>query len=131
MGLGLMACNVVVLHPRESVRQDAETISAIYRNLGPQAADDVVFRAYAELASALTDVTELIREHQLANLSRPLRRLQLLAENLGLASLSFVTGDLRQSLLQQDSTAFAAIWARLVRISAITFDMQRSADQSS
>ena len=42
--------NVFTLIPKERVRQDAEPIATIYRNLGPASAEQVVTRALTELA---------------------------------------------------------------------------------
>ena len=39
-----------------------------------------------------------------------------MSENLGLTSLGLVAADLRVCLDQGNSTAFAAVWARLIRI---------------
>jgi hypothetical protein len=38
-----------------------------------------------------------------------------MAENLGMVSLGLVAGDVRECLDRADVTAFAAVWARLVR----------------
>jgi hypothetical protein len=45
-----------------------------------------------------------------------LRRLQRMAENLGMVSLGLVASDVRACLDRGDSTAFSAVWARLIRI---------------
>ena len=42
--------NVVALRPKERVRQDAEPIATIYRNLGTSGAEQVVTRELGELA---------------------------------------------------------------------------------
>lgn len=107
---------VTQLHPRERVSQDGEVIAVIYRNLGAAAADQMVARALTELAAAMAGVAAQVKGHQLADLGRHLRRLQGMAENLGMISLCNVASDARACLNRGDSTAFAAVWARLLRV---------------
>lgn len=111
-----MANNVVALRPRESIRQDAEPIAAIYRNLGTASAEQVVTRELAELAMTMAGLAQQVRAHQLRDLARQLRRLQRMAEGLGMVSLGLVACDVRACLERADATAFGAVWARLLRI---------------
>lgn len=108
--------NVVALRPMERVRQDAEPIATIYRNLGTATAEQVVTRALGELALTMSNLAAQVKAHDLGDLIRQLRRLQRLSENLGLVSLATVAGDLRDCMDRPDPTAFSAIWARLLRI---------------
>lgn len=111
-----MTENVVALRPKERVRQDAEPIATMYRNLGTSSAEQVVTRALAELALTMAGLASQVRDRQLDDLFRQLRRLQRMAENLGMVSLGLVAADVRACLDASDSTAFAAVWARLLRI---------------
>lgn len=108
--------NVVALTIRERVRQDAEPIATIYRNLGTSSAEQVVTRALGELALTMASLAAQVRERDLQDLSRQLRRLQRMAENLGMISLGIVAGDVRDCLVRGDVTAFSSVWARLVRV---------------
>ena len=108
--------NVVALRPKERVRQDAEPIATIYRNLGTSSAEQVVTRALGELALTMSGLATQVRARDMGDLLRQLRRLQRMAENLGMVSLGVVAGDLRICLDRSDATAFAAVWARLLRI---------------
>ena len=108
--------NVVALRPRERVRQDAEPIATIYRNLGTSSAEQVVTRALAELALTMAALAQQVRAHDMGDLMRQLRRLQRMAENLGMVSLGLVACDLRDCLDRGEVTAFSAVWARLLRI---------------
>lgn len=108
--------NVVALPVKERVRQDSEPIATIYRNLGTASAEQVVTRALGELALTMAGLAAQVREREMQDLSRQLRRLQRMAENLGMVSLGLVAGDVRECLDRADVTAFAAVWARLVRI---------------
>ncbi len=115
-GCDMSATNVVALPVKERVRQDSEPIATIYRNLGTSSAEQVVTRALAELAMTMAGLAAQVRDHEMQDLSRQLRRLQRLSENLGMVSLGLVAGDVRNCLDRSDVTSFAAVWARLVRI---------------
>ena len=112
----MQADKVVPLRPIERVRQDAEPIATIYRNLGTASAEQVVTRALGELALTMAGLASQVRAHDMADLTRQLRRLQRMSENLGMVSLGLVAADMRACLDGADSTAFAAVWARLIRI---------------
>jgi hypothetical protein len=107
---------VAVLHPHEVVRQDVEAVAEIYRNLGAPTAEQVVSRALGELALTMAGIVEKVRVQDLRDLSRQLARLRRLAEDIGLVSLARVAGDAQACLERADSTAFSAVWARLLRV---------------
>ena len=107
---------VLAFRPKERVRQDSEPIALMYRNMGTTAAEQVVTRALAELAMAMTGLSDQVRAQNMSDLGRQLRRLQRMAEQLGLVSLGQVAGDVRLCLDKADPTAFTAVWARLMRV---------------
>lgn len=107
---------VTELAPREVVRQDVEAIAVIYRNLGAPMAEQMVTRAMGELALTMAGLAEKVRTQDLRGLARQLAQLMRLAQDLGLVSLAQVAADSRTCLERADSTAFAAVWARLVRV---------------
>ncbi|WP_149141849.1 hypothetical protein [Gemmobacter caeruleus] len=111
-----MMGNVTVLRPKDQLRQNAEPVAAMYRDLGTVQAEQVVTRALGELALAMSGLAAQVRAHEMQDLSRQLRRLQRLSEQLGMLSLAQVAGDLRVCLDQADATAFSAVWARLLRV---------------
>lgn len=111
-----MMTNVTILRPRDRIRQDGEAIAALYRNLGRATAEQLVTRALGELALAMSGLDAQVRAHDLADLARQVRRLQRMAENLGMISLCAVSQDAGICLQSGDSTAFSAVWARLMRI---------------
>lgn len=115
-GWGNQMNKITALRPREVVRQDAEPIAAIYRNLGAPTAEQMVTRALGELALTMAGIAAQVKSHDLADLARQLRRLRRMAENLGLTSLGAVSDDVRICLERSDNTAFAAVWARLLRV---------------
>lgn len=112
----MWAENVVALPVVERIRQDSEPIATIYRNLGTSSAEQVVTRALGELALTMAGLASQVRQREMQDLSRQLRRLQRMSENLGMVSLGLVAGDVRDCLDRADVTAFSAVWARLVRI---------------
>lgn len=107
---------IMALRPRETVRQDVETIAVIYRNLGAPVAEQMVTRALGELALTMAGIAEKVRAQELRDLARQLTRLRRLAEDLGLVSLASVAGDAKCCLERADGTAFSAVWARLMRV---------------
>ena len=111
-----MSGNVTALRPKERVRLDAEPIASIYRNLGTSSAEQVVSRALGELALTLAGLVEQVRRRELAELGRGLRRLQRMADHLGMISLGLIAAETRICMDRADATAFAAVWARLIRM---------------
>ena len=122
--------NVFALRPKERVRQSVEPIAAIYRNLGTSSAEQVVTRALTELAITMASLAAQVQAHDLDDLSRRLRRLQRMAENIGMISLGAVAGDVRDCLEGADPTAFAAVWARLLRVAERSLAQDCIADQT-
>ena len=112
----MSADNVVMLRPNDHVKQDAEPIATIYRNLGAASAEQVVTRALTELALTMAGLASQMRAQELGDMDRQLRRLQRMSENLGLVSLASIAGDVRDCLGRNDVTSFAAVWARLLRV---------------
>ena len=111
-----MKATVTVLRPLDRVRQDAEPVAAIYRDKGTAEAEQVVTRALGELALTMSGLAQQVRSHELSDLSRQLRRLRQMSEQLGMVSLGLVAGDVRTCLESGDVTAFSAVWARLMRV---------------
>lgn len=127
----MVSGNVVPLRVIELPRQDSEQIAMIYRSLGSAGADQVIARALGELAFAMSALADRIKAHELGDLLRRLKRLQQMAENLGLLTLAQVAMDLGHCLNHKDSTAFAAVWSRLLRIAEHTLSFHREKyDQS-
>lgn len=118
--------NVVALRPNDRLRQDAEPIATIYRNLGTASAEQVVTRALTELALTMSGLAAQVQAHDLVDMARQLRRLQRMSENLGLVSLGLISADVRACLERSDVTAFSAVWARLMRVAERSLAADRS-----
>lgn len=112
----MTAENVFVLMHKELVRQNVEPIATMYRNLGTVSAELVVTRALGELALTMAGIAHQVRAHDLSNVERQLRRLRRMSENLGMTSLGQVANNVQECIDCGDVTAFAAVWARLLRI---------------
>jgi hypothetical protein len=126
-----MMGEIATLRPRETVRQDVEAIAVIYRNLGAPVAEQMVTRALGELALTMAGIAEKVQAQELRDLARQLGRLGRLAADLGLLSLSTVAGDAKTCLERADSTAFSAVWARLLRVAERSLSAEVGlADQS-
>ena len=108
--------DLVALRPNDRVKQDAEPIATIYRNLGAASAEQVVTRALTELAMTMAGLASQVETRDMRDMDRQLRRLQRMSENLGMISLGAIAGHVRDCLMRSDVTAFAAVWARLMRV---------------
>lgn len=111
-----MLARVWVLLVQDRVLQDAAPVAAMYRDMGTKAAEQVVTRALGELALTMSGLASQVRSGDLSDTSRQLRRLQRMSEQLGLVSMGQVAGDVRHCLDRADTTAFSAVWARLIRV---------------
>lgn len=111
-----MSGNITVLRPNERVCLDTGPIAAIQRDMGSGAADQVVSRAIGELALTMAELAGQVRARDLTDLNRQLRSLQRMAEHMGMITLGQVSAQVRGCIASGDSTAFAAVWARLIRV---------------
>lgn len=117
--------NIAALPLVERVCQDAEPIATIYRNLGTSAAEQVVTRALAELGLAMAGLAQQVRLNDLSDVSRQLRKVQRMAEHMGMVSLGHVADDARTCFDRSDVTAFSAVWARLIRVAERSLSTDR------
>ena len=120
-----MTAEITAMRPRDRVRQDSEPIAMMYRTMGTQAAEQVVNRALAELALTMAGLADQVRDGDVETLARQLRRLQRMAEQLGLVSMGQIAADARQCQDRLDRTAFEAVWARLVRVAEMSLATEK------
>lgn len=111
-----MISNVTALRPKERIQLDSQPIAAIYRDLGSSAAEGVVTRALTELTLTMATLAERVRTRNVTDLPRQVRSLGRMADHLGMVSLALVARDVGGCIASGDSTAFSAVWARLLRI---------------
>lgn len=107
---------ILRLQPQDRIRHDGAAIAMIYRNLGTAAAEQMVSRALGELGLLMADLSDQVRLCDLAPVARQLKKVQAMADGLGMQSLAQVADDARALLERGDGTGFAAVWARLLRI---------------
>ena len=124
---GAMAAIVMEFRPKDRIKQDAEPIAPIYRSMGTKAAEEVVNRALAELAVTMQGLAVQVRGRDLLDLARQLRRLERMAQQLGLVSLGVVAADVRACLEGGDMVAFGAVWARLIRVAETSLATEKGA----
>ena len=91
-------------------------MAAIYRDMGTVAAERLVSRALGELTLLMSRLATRVGADDLDEAPRQLRRLQSMADQLGLVTLGLVAQDARACLDTADAVAFAAVWSRLVRV---------------
>ena len=120
-----MTAKITAMRPRDRVRQDSEPIAMMYRTMGTQAAEQVVNRALAELALTMAGLADQVRDGDVETLARQLRRLQRMAEQLGLVSMGQIAADARHCQDRPDRTAFEAVWARLVRVAEMSLATEK------
>ena len=75
----------------------------------------------------MAELAKQVRSKNLLDLARQLRRLERMSEQLGLVSLGSVAGDVRHCLEGGDLTAFAAVWARLIRVAETSLATEKGA----
>lgn len=109
--------NVVkVLEQVETACVDSDRLDALYRNLGPAAAEDLVCRAVEELAIAITYAGDLYAEGRTDRLRETMVEVGNIAEQIGLTGLSLVAGHVADTIDQGDAAALAATLDRLIRV---------------
>lgn len=111
-----MSASVAKLRPQDHIVYDPGPIARIYREMGPEAAEPCVTRAIGELALCVASAAKCINQRDVSELPQNLKRMRFLADKLGMSTVSQTAGDVQDCLDDFDATAFAAIWARLLRV---------------
>lgn len=123
--------DVVSLCHDEGVRLDAARLGALVAELGEGPAENVVTRAMEEMATQLADMERHYREGDTRVICRSARYLSRLASEVGMTTLARVAADVNTCACRGDMVAFAATWARLLRIAdrslSEIWDLQGSA----
>ncbi|MCE8007636.1 hypothetical protein [Aestuariivita sp.] len=108
--------DVTTLAQTEGVRLDQDRLGALYRQLGEANAEDVICRAVEELAVRLAHCERLWRDGDWDNLRKCVRSLVAISDQVGMAKLSRVAGDVSDAIDTQDGVAAAATLTRLIRV---------------
>lgn len=107
---------VTMLAPEEPARLDIETLSDLYGDMGPRAAEEAVCRAMEELALRLAGAEKAWQAHDWTAMEVSLRRLIAIAQQIGMVGIVRVARDTRDCLTRGDTVALAATLARLLRM---------------
>lgn len=104
-----------MLAPVERPAMDTAQIETLCRDLGPNAAEDVVCRALEELAQRLCTIQGQAGGGPREDMHKGLKALAAIADQIGLRSLSAVAHDVMACIEYGDRVAEAACLARLAR----------------
>ena len=108
--------DVTTLGQTEQVRLDSDRLGALYRQLGEANAEDVICRAVEELAVRMSHCETLWRAGDWAQLRKSVRSLMAISDQVGMAKLSHVAGDVTTAIDNKDAVAAAATLTRLLRV---------------
>lgn len=104
------------LRQTERVRIDPDRLDALFSQLGPQAAGDVVGRALDEVSARLAQADGYFRFGQMGEMRKCLRGLAAISEPLGMTALARVARDVAACCDRGDAMALAATLGRLRRV---------------
>ncbi|WP_146584808.1 hypothetical protein [Puniceibacterium confluentis] len=107
---------VTVLAPLENARLDPDRLDALYSQLGPNAAEDVLCRAMEELAVRLAHIDRLFRQGDWKEMRKNTRALLAIAEQIGMMGLARVGSCVVGCIDDGDRVALAATLFRLTRL---------------
>lgn len=107
---------VTALQQQERVRLDADRLETLYRQLGDRGAEDVVCRALEEIAARLAQAERDYQAARFPEMRKGCRSLIAMADQIGMAMLARVAGDVTGCIDAGNGTALAATFARLLRI---------------
>ncbi|WP_025050212.1 hypothetical protein [Sulfitobacter noctilucae] len=104
------------MKPMENVSVDQDRLGALYSQLGPVGAEDVVCRALEELGMRLSQCSTLFHENDRAGLRKNTRSLIAIADQIGMHALSRVAADVTNCIDHGNTVSVAATLSRLIRI---------------
>lgn len=99
----------------EHVQVDHDRLDALYSEMDPINAEDVVCRAMEELALRMSHCERLYRAGDLDELRKASRSLIAIADQIGMKVMAQVARDVADCAQTGDHVALAATVARLIR----------------
>lgn len=108
---------ITTILPRESARLDAEQLERLYTTLGEVEADNVLSRAMEEMALRIEQSEKLFDAGNSSEMRRTICSLIRIADQVGMHTVSRVSGDVLVCLDRGDWISLGATFARLVRCS--------------
>ena len=107
--------NITQLRLSEHVKVDHDRLDALYSEMEPAAAEDMVCRAMEELALRIAQCDRLYRASDFDGLHKASRSLVAIAEQIGMTVMARVARDVADCATSQDPVPLAATLARLMR----------------
>ena len=107
--------NVTQIRLAEPVVVDHNRLDALYSEMDPVNAEDVVCRAMEELALRMAHCDRLFRAGDLDELYKSSRSLIAIAEQIGMNVLAQVARDVMSCTVSRDQVALSATLGRLMR----------------
>jgi hypothetical protein len=108
---------ITTMLPRESARLDADQLEKLYTSLGEVEADNVLSRAMEEMAIRIKQSEKLYDAGASEEMRRTICSLIMIADQVGMNTVSRVSGDVLICLDRGDWISLGATFARLVRSS--------------
>ena len=106
---------VIELTPAETVGFERAQVDALYGDLGPARAEDILCRALHQMMSRLERADAGFRAENTVAAQKHLRRLAVMSDQIGLTSLGHCARAVQQAMKQKDRIATAATLVRLHR----------------
>jgi hypothetical protein len=126
-----MGAEIIRLAAHEDAVLDTRRIAVLRQSLGPQRCREIVEEVVYHLAERLSRLEKAIARADRAEAMRLAARCASLSEQVGLADFARVARDLCLCLEAADTTATAAVAARLIRLGEDSlFSVVSLADQS-
>ena len=107
--------NITQLRVCELVHVDHDRLNALYTELDPAMAEDVVCRAMEELALRMAQCDRLFRAGDLEGVRKSSRSLIAIAAQIGMNAMAQVAADVTHCAHARDHVALSATLSRLMR----------------
>ncbi|MEO9684287.1 MAG: hypothetical protein ABJR46_09450 [Tateyamaria sp.] len=107
--------NIKKIRPSETVNVNRDRLSALYSEMDPVAAEDMVCRAMEELALRMSHCDRLYRADKLDELHKSSKSMIAIADQIGMEGMARVASDVSECAAAGDRTALAATLSRLLR----------------
>ncbi|GGX40646.1 hypothetical protein GCM10007385_05070 [Tateyamaria omphalii] len=112
---GIVLSTVTQIKLHEAVQVNHDRLDALYGEMDPTNAEDVVCRAMEELALRLAHCDRLYRKGELDDLRRAAKSMIAIADQIGMDVLAHVASDVVRCAKARDQVALAATLGRLMR----------------
>jgi len=107
--------DVVVLSCPNLLHFDVAPISRLFSSKPQDEAEEIVCRMLEDIAHRLDAMQRAVAGRNLSEIDRPARRVEMVAERIGLMEVAVAAGHVRICVAQEDGVALEATMARLER----------------